>query len=75
LEDSQLEIRVSQPSDLQKVVRFFERTVYDIRSVAEDKALLTPPGKMDLALARREVEIYLGTFERLHPEVAVSLRA
>jgi hypothetical protein len=45
-----------------------------IHSVADDKALLTPPGRMDLALARREVEIYLGTFERLHPEVAVSLR-
>lgn len=71
--DSQLQIRVARPDDLQTVVRFFERTAYGSRRVGADVIVLTAPAKTSGVIARREVEIYLGLLERRHPGLGASL--
>jgi hypothetical protein len=68
------ELRIAvAPNDLGTVVRFFERTAYDVGQLAPDALALMAPGDVDERLARREVEVYVRVLERLHPEVDVSI--
>jgi hypothetical protein len=73
--DYQLEIRIDRPADLDRVVEFFERSAYAPEPVDARTIALTPPEAVDLALARRELELYLRILERVHPGVAATLAA
>jgi hypothetical protein len=68
----QLRIVVA-PNDIDAVMRFFERTAYDVGQTAPDELAVTAPSDLDERLARREVELYVRMLERLHPEVDVSI--
>jgi hypothetical protein len=72
---SALQITVGRAADMETVVRFFERTAYEIRPVDDETILLRAPGETGAAIARREVEIYLGILERRNPGLTVSLAA
>jgi hypothetical protein len=68
------ELRIAvAPNDMGTVVQFFERTAYEVGEFASGALALTAPSDMDERLARREVEIYVGVLERLHPEVDISI--
>jgi hypothetical protein len=71
--DSQLTIKVARPDDLDPAVQFFERTAYAAEELDERTVALTPPDELDESVARREVKIYLGMLERLHPGVIASV--
>jgi hypothetical protein len=71
VEPIQLEIKVSRPTDLDEVLEFFERTEYGAEPVDTVTVGLTPPDPFALALARREVEIYLRVLRRVHPHLEV----
>ena len=73
VEPSQLEIRVSRPADLDAVLEFFERTEYGAEPVDAVTVGLTPPEPFALALARREIDIYLRVLRRVHPHLEVSV--
>ena len=73
MEPSQLEIRVSRPTDLDEVLAFFERTEYGAEPVDAVTVGLTPPDPFAPALAKREVEIYLRVLRRVHPHLDVSV--
>jgi hypothetical protein len=73
VQPSQLEIRVSRSADLDAVLEFFERTAYGAEPVDDVTVVLTPPDPFAMALARREIEIYLRVFRRVHPHVDVSV--
>jgi hypothetical protein len=73
VEPTQLEIRVSRPADLDAVLDFFERTEYGADPVDAVTVSLTPPDPFALALARREIEIYLRVLRRVHPHLEVTV--
>jgi hypothetical protein len=73
LEPSQLEIRVSRPADLDAVLEFFERTEYGAEPVDAVTVGLTPPEPFALALAKREIEIYLRVLRRVYPHLDASV--
>ena len=73
VEPSQLEIRVSRPADLDAVLEFFERTEYGAEPVDAVTVGLTAPDPFALALARREIDIYLRVLRRVHPHLEVSV--
>ena len=73
--DNQLEIRINRPADLDRVLEFFEQSVYVPEPVDERTIALRPPEALDPSLARRELEVYLRILERVHPGVAAFLAA
>ena len=71
--DYQLQITLNRPTDIDRVVEFFEGSAYKPEAVGERTIALIPPDDVRIDLARREVEIYLRVLERVHQGVGASL--
>jgi hypothetical protein len=70
-----LQITVEQVANVDRVVEFFEGTAYAPRLFDEHTVTLFPPDRISAGLARREIEIYLRVFDRVHPGVGATLLA
>jgi hypothetical protein len=71
----QLQITLDRPTDIGRVVEFFEGSAYRPQALDERTIALSPPEDVRVDLARREVEIYLRVLERVHQGVGASLSA
>jgi hypothetical protein len=71
----QLQITLDRPTDIDRVVQFFEGSAYRPVALDERTVALSPPKDVRVELARREVEIYLRVLERVHQGVGASLSA
>jgi hypothetical protein len=69
----ELQITVDRPTDIDKVVEFFEGSAYRPEALDERTIALSPSGDVRVELARREVEIYLRVLERVHRGVGATL--
>jgi hypothetical protein len=73
--DYELQLRVEQVANVERVVDFFAGSAYEPARLDEHTVALRPPDEISQRLARREVEIYLRVLERVHPGVGASLLA
>ena len=71
----ELQIRIDQTSNLERVVDFFAGSAYEPARLDDHTVALRPPDGIPQRLARREIEIYLRVLERVHPGVGASLVA
>jgi hypothetical protein len=69
---SQLEISVPRATDVNRLLRFFGRTQYEVEQTGTRTVALTPPDDADSRIARRELGVYLRVLERLHPGLGAS---
>ena len=71
----ELQIRIGQPANVERVVDFFAGSAYEPRCLDDHTVALCPPDAISEQLARREVGIYLRVLERMHPGVGAALIA
>ena len=71
--DYELQLRIEQVSNVERVVDFFAGSAYEPARLDDHTVELRPPDEISERLARREIEIYLRVLERMHPGVGASL--
>jgi hypothetical protein len=71
--DYELQLRIEQAANVERVVDFFAGSAYEPERLDDHTVALRPPDEISQRLARREVEIYLRVLERVHPGVGAAL--
>jgi sorbitol-specific phosphotransferase system component IIC len=70
---TQLRIEVSDAELAQSLGRFLEHSVYQPAPPEGEIVSVTVPEGLSPEVARAELNLYLGAWSRLHPEVSVAL--
>jgi hypothetical protein len=70
---TQLRIEVSDPRHAESLSGFLQHSIYNPAPPEGGTVSVTAPEGISAELARAELELYLGAWRRLHPEVYVSL--
>jgi hypothetical protein len=70
---TQLRIEISDAALAQSLRGFLEHSIYEPAPPQGNVVPVTTPEGLSPELARAELDLYLGAWSRLHPEVAVSL--
>jgi sorbitol-specific phosphotransferase system component IIC len=70
---TELRIEVSDPILAHSLGRFLEHSVYQPAPPEGEIVSVTVPEGLSPQVARAELDLYLGAWSRLHPDVSVSL--
>jgi hypothetical protein len=66
-----MQLRLSDPSWVPDLRQHFERSGFVTNRVGEDAVEVWEPGAASAELSKREIELHLGVWHAMHPDVRV----